>query len=168
MKRILMVMAILLIAGSVMAQTHFPSWTGGLAQSNTIKIIPLMGATEKDYVTSTIAEANDTSLVYVLPPFDRIYLLTKVSPAAAQDSVNFAVFVEGKFTDELMIGFTTRCNGWLPLDSTYIATADTVGGDLKEIKVPGNVNQIRVIWDGVTDNHPNIANPLSSWIILKY
>jgi len=156
------------MAGTVMAQGRFyPGWTG-VGGANAVKKIALICPSEDDYVVSSLGTANDTSAVIVLPTFDEFWLLTKTIPESAHDSVKMVVIVQGKFTDELVTGYTTRSNGWFDIDTTLQTIADTLGGDVKKMAIPPDVEEVRIIWDGQTDNDGSGGNQVSSWIILKF
>lgn len=172
MKRVTFAIAVLLLL-AVMANAQspqYPSWSGGVAATNQVKKITAFCPTEGDYVPNFIGTVNDTSAVYVLPPFSECWVLTKPVPGVAdQDSIDFIVYVQGKFTDELVTGYLTRFNGWRDLDSSMVTTPDTLGGDLKKVAIPPGVDQVRIIWDGITGNDAlTQGTQASTWLILKY
>ena len=168
MKKLLfLTLAFTLLAGTVMAQgTFYPGATSGGA--NSVHKIPIICPAEDDYVIELIGTVNDTSAVYVLPTFDELWVLTKTIPGSAHDSVKVVVFLEGKFTDELVTGYTSRSNGWVPIDSSLLDTPDSLGGRIKKLAVPPDVEQVRIIWDGITDNDGlTEGTEVSTWLLLK-
>jgi len=168
-KLFLTVLLGVLLTGAAVGQTIPGSWSGGVGQINQVKIIPLYCPTEGDYVPNQLGTVNDTSSVVYLPQFDEAWILTKVIPGTAHDSVFVNLLVEGKFINELVTGYTSRGNGWFQLDSSTVTIADTLGGDLKKVAIPPGIEQIRIIWDGITDNDGlTQGTSESSWLILKY
>jgi len=115
------------------------------------------------------ATNNDTSIVYKLPPFREAWLLSKVRPASAHDSVDIIAYVQGKNSVDLLTvrGDTSLGSTyWQTYDSSYITIGDTLQGDSKKLAIPQSVDQIRFVFDGITKNDIIEGTAIKNWLFL--
>lgn len=166
MKKIVLVVALALVfAGATQAQTYL-SWPGGFPSPNKIFKVPVYCAGEGDYIPTIPGTANDSSAVYVLPVFHELWMLTKPFSATSGESTAVVAYVYGRFTTD--VGATGRTANWKTIDSSYIATPDTAAGDFKKINMPPGVDQLKIFWDGLSDNDASPGPSLRAWLLFKY
>lgn len=167
MKRIILSIVAIVILASLSVKAQTPSlqmlkWRG----SQTVMRVAMFCPTDGNYNPIQIGTANDTSAVYVLPEYwDQMWLINKPWQLTAnEDSVDIPTYVQYRLQHEVVTG--TRYMGWITADSSDVTTADTMGGDVKQITgVPPNASAIRIYWDGVSGNEATAGNKIKSWLI---
>lgn len=165
-KMLIVLLAAVFLAGtSAFAQISVQNikWTPG----EYIKVVPMYCPTEGSYTPRQVGAANDTSASYVMPEsWNELWLITKPwQDTSGDDSVDVPIYVQYRLQNQVVTG--TRYMGWITADSSNVTTADTLGGDVKNItsKVPQCASAIRVYWDGVTGNEAEVGNRVRSWLV---
>ena len=158
----LMVFFLAGIASAQVTDQNFPR----TEKNHPIQVKKMYWPAEDDKLPLVKQTENDTSSTYYFPDFSEMWMWCKPYDATGQDSTDAYIILQVQSLD-LTTAAGNSGTGWVSVDSTVIATADSLAGKWDEWEIVPPAAKYRVVLDGIAGLDDNTGVTFPVWIIFK-